>query len=136
MTVPPLVLLALTPASVTGTSVASNFSALTATEWFFSAPTRMQKNCSITTCGGFRLLVLPVKLASPAYSAVMLFVPGLSKAVLKLAAPLTRMTGSPAATPFVRNCTEPVGVPAPGATAVRLAVNVTLEPAGEGLADE
>jgi hypothetical protein len=66
---------------------------------------------------GFRVLVLPVKLASPAYSAVMLFVPGLSRAVLKLAAPLLKVTGSPAATPLVLNCTAPVGVPAPGATA-------------------
>src|SRR5262249_42923186 len=105
-------------------------------EWFFSAPRRMPKSGSGTTCGGVRVPVLPGKLASPAYSTVMLFVPGLSRAVLKLAARLLKVTGWPARMPFLRDCTWRVGVPAPGATAVRLAVKVIIPPAGEGLADE
>ena len=39
-------------------------------------------------------------------------------------------------TPLVLNCTVPVGVPAPGATAVTVALNVTAWPNTEGLAEE
>ena len=40
------------------------------------------------------------------------------------------------AAPLVRKTTLPVGVPAPGATAVSVAVKVTFEPGAEGLKDE
>jgi hypothetical protein len=40
------------------------------------------------------------------------------------------------ATPLVRKITLPVGVPAPGATAVRVAVKITFDPGAEGFKDE
>jgi len=77
-----------------------------------------------------RLLVLPIKLASPAYWALIVRVPWRSEKVLTLAAPPANVTGEPSGTPSVRNCTVPTGVPLPGETAVNVEVNVTFEPVG------
>ena len=53
-----------------------------------------------------------------------------------VALPPESVTALPKFTPLVLNCTVPVGVPAPGATAVTVAVNVTAWPNTEGLAEE
>src|SRR5882724_9357465 len=87
-------------------------------------------------CGGFKLLVPPRKVPSPAYSATTVLVPALSDEVLKLAAPPLSATGSPAAEPLIRNCTTPVGTPLGGGTAVTVAVKVTFDPMVEGFAED
>ncbi len=46
--------------------------------------------------------------------------------------PPARVTGLPASTPSIANCTVPSGSPAPGATATTVAVNWTATPAVEG----
>ena len=53
-----------------------------------------------------------------------------------VATPPTSATGSPSKSPSKRNCTVPVGVPAPGITDATVAVNVTGVPATDGLADD
>ncbi|MDE3229382.1 MAG: hypothetical protein KGO05_05845 [Chloroflexota bacterium] len=45
------------------------------------------------------------------------------------------LTGLPAL-PSITNCTVPVGVPAPGAVTLTVAVKVTVWPNDEGLAEE
>src|ERR1051326_227523 len=50
--------------------------------------------------------------------------------------PPERATGLPKARPLVRNWTVPVGVPAPGATALTVAVKVTDWPNTDGFTDE
>ena len=87
-----------------------------------------------TTCT--TLLVLPRKLPSPAYSAVTVLEPWGRELVISVATPLvSRATGAQRATPLVLNRTVPVGVPAPGATAVNVAVKVTFAPGKEGLGE-
>src|SRR5208282_158203 len=85
---------------------------------------------------GFRLLVLPKKLPSPGYRAVIVCVPCESEEVLRLAMPLVKVAGKPSGALSARNCTVPVGVPLPGETAVKVAVKVTFEPVGDGLAED
>ena len=53
-----------------------------------------------------------------------------------LAFPAESVTALPKLTPLVLNWTVPVGVPAPGATAVTVAVNVTDWPNTDGLTEE
>ena len=53
-----------------------------------------------------------------------------------LALPPASVTALPKFTPLVLNCTVPVGVPAPGDTAVTVALKVTDWPNTEGLTDE
>ena len=81
--------------------------------------------------------VLPAKLPSVLYTAVMLCgLPATDSAVvLKVATPPLRVPVPNVAAPSL-NVTVPVGVPAPGATAATVAVNVTDWPNTEGLADE
>jgi hypothetical protein len=55
---------------------------------------------------------------------------------LLVAVPPDRLTGVPKFAPSILNWTVPLGVPAPGATAVTVAVKFTLCPNPEGLADE
>ena len=71
---------------------------------------------------------LPVKFESPGYAAVIRIEPGGKTDVLKTAMPETNATGEPKATPFVRNCTLPVGVVNAGATGVNVAVKITFDP--------
>src|SRR2546422_425197 len=53
-----------------------------------------------------------------------------------VATPPTNATGAPKSAPSILNCTGPVGVPAPGATALTVAVNVTGWPNNDGFTDE
>ena len=53
-----------------------------------------------------------------------------------MAVPPLRLTGLPKAEPSMENCTVPVGVPAPGATALTVAVKLTDWPKTEGLTEE
>ena len=53
-----------------------------------------------------------------------------------MALPPDRVTGAPKLMPSIANCTVPVRVPAPGATGLTVAVNVTDWPDTDGLADE
>ncbi len=54
----------------------------------------------------------------------------------ELALPPDKLTVPPKFTPLVWNCTVPVRVPAPGNTALTVAVNVTDWPNTDGLTDE
>ncbi len=67
------------------------------------------------------------KVASPVYSAVMVWAPALMAVVgREVAEPLPfSATGAPKLVPSILNCTVPVGVPDPEVT---VAVNVTLWP--------
>jgi hypothetical protein len=49
---------------------------------------------------------------------------------------LLRLTGLPAGLPSTKNCTLPLGVPVAGATALTVAVKLTLCPVTDGLAEE
>ena len=60
---------------------------------------------------------------------------GRSVSVL-VALPPDTLTGAPKADPSSENCTVPVRVPEPGATALTVAVKVTDWPKTEGLAEE
>src|SRR2546428_9750273 len=78
-----------------------------------------------------KLLVTPKKLVSPTYHARTGVVPTGKAVVLAEATPLTRalvLMG----TLLVAKMTLPVGVPADGATALSVAVKVTLAPGDEG----
>jgi hypothetical protein len=55
--------------------------------------------------------------------------------VLKVATPLTKLTGVPMGCPSTRNWTVPVAVPAPGETAATIAVKVTDCPKTEGMVE-
>ena len=68
--------------------------------------------------------MLVVKLASPRYTAVMAWLPAEREEVVKVAVPPLRVP-EPMGVPASRNSMVPVGVPAPGATAVTVAVKVT-----------
>jgi len=81
--------------------------------------------------------VLPLKLPSPLYTVVMMCGPIASDAIAPLVAlPPLKLTGLPKSVPSILNCTVPLGVPAPGTLALTVAVNVTLCPNTDGLADE
>ncbi len=53
-----------------------------------------------------------------------------------VAKPPLRLMGPPKGEPSIENCTVPLGVPAPGATALTAAVKITLCPKTEGLDEE
>jgi hypothetical protein len=77
--------------------------------------------------------VLEVKIASPLYSAVMVCVPTDKDDQIKGALPLDKTTALPMLIPSTLNCTDPVGVPDPGGTALTVALNVTICPTTDGL---
>ena len=79
--------------------------------------------------------VLPLKLVSPPYTAVILCDPTDSDVVLKVAVPEPSVPVPRVVDPSM-NVTVPVGVPAPGATAATVAVNVTLWPKTDGLIED
>src|SRR6266403_1886427 len=83
-----------------------------------------------------RALVLAKKFPSPAYSAAMVWMPCDQLEMVMLATPLLRLTGEPRGEPSPMNWTVPVGTPALGARALRVAVKATLDPVGDGLAEE
>ena len=68
--------------------------------------------------------VEPVKLASPPYTAVMLWVPMASAEVVYVAILLLKVPVPREVLPFLK-VTVPVGVPAPGEAAATVAVKVT-----------
>jgi hypothetical protein len=80
--------------------------------------------------------LLPLKLTSPLYCAVTVWLPTLSDEVLVWPMPLLRVTGPPKFAPSIMNWMVPVAVPDPGAVAVTMAVKVTFCPLVDGLADE
>src|SRR5207302_618974 len=79
-----------------------------------------------TTCPPSREPALGVKLYTPRKVAVIVWVPRARALVVTEATPPpSRPCGPPMLVPSAWNCTVPVGVPAPGAVAVTVAVNVT-----------
>jgi hypothetical protein len=79
--------------------------------------------------------ILVVKFVSPAYTAEMAWLPSARALVLKLALPPLNATSPRVLAPSL-NVTVPVGVPEPGAAALTVAVNVTVCPKTDGLAEE
>jgi len=80
--------------------------------------------------------VLAVKLPSPLYVAVMVWLPTERAEVLNVVFPLLCRVPLPSVVDPSLNVTVPVGVPEPGAAAVTVAVNVTDCPKTDGLTDE
>ena len=66
----------------------------------------------------------------------MVCVPNAKVEVVRLATPFVSGTGELSDKPSAKNCTVPAGNRVLGAAAVRLAVKVTFEPTGEGLAEQ
>jgi hypothetical protein len=91
-----------------------------------------------TVCESAVEVLLFEKFVSPAYSAVMECAGGLtaSEDVLKVAAPEPFSVPVPSVVAPSLNVTVPLGVPAPGATALTVAVNVTDWPETDGFAEE
>jgi len=80
--------------------------------------------------------VLPLKLASPLYCAVIEKLPAWVNVALNVAVPAADSGLVPIVIVPFRNVTVPVGVPAPGATTVTVAVKLTLCPTADGFGDE
>ena len=82
-------------------------------------------------------LVLPVKFVSPAYTAVRLWLPDANAEVLNVAVAAPFRVAVPRVVAPSRKVTTSgaVGVPAPGATTVTVAVNVTAWPKVAGFGD-
>jgi hypothetical protein len=79
--------------------------------------------------------VLLLKLLSPAYETVIVWLPTVRDELAKVALPELKLDVPSVATPS-KNVTVPVGVPEPGATALTVAVKVTDWPNTEGFTDE
>ena len=79
--------------------------------------------------------VLPLKFESPLYTAVIECVPSASDAVANVAFLLASVPVPSTVAPSI-NVTVPVGVPAPGATAAKVAVNVTVLPEVDGFFED
>lgn len=80
--------------------------------------------------------MLPRKLVSPLYWAVIEKLPEWVKVAENVAVPVGDSGLVPIVTVPLRKVTVPVGVPAPGAVTVTVAVNVTLCPTVDGFCDE
>jgi hypothetical protein len=80
--------------------------------------------------------VLPLKLASPLYCAVIEKLPICVNVAVSVAVPVADSGLVPMVIVPLRNATEPVGVPAPGGVTVTVAVKVTACPTVDGLDDE
>src|SRR3954451_6506337 len=81
------------------------------------------------------LAELPLKLSSPAYSAVIVWVPPPRALNVSAADPFEIGCGWASFRTSDLNWTEPDGVPAPGGTTAGVAVKVTGCPNCEGLPD-
>jgi hypothetical protein len=79
--------------------------------------------------------VLPAKLLFPAYTAVIECWPTDRLVILRLAVPVLRVA-VPSVTPPSMNVTDPSGVPAPGDTALTVAVIVMFCLVLDGFFDE
>ena len=88
----------------------------------------------LTVCGQ-AADAAPRKLPSPEYVAVIEWTPAARVEVVNVAVPLVRVAVPRLAAPS-RKVTVPVGVPAPGATALTVAVKVTDWPNVDGLVEE
>ncbi len=62
--------------------------------------------------------------------------PTVNDEVARVAVPLVNVAAAPKLVPPSLNCTVPLGVPAPGATAETVAVNVTDWPETEGFTED
>src|SRR5437899_777114 len=96
----------------------------------------------LTVAVGMRLIVwasadevLVLTLVLPLYTAVMECAPAVRVEVLSVATPELRVMVASDVAPSLK-VTEPDGVPAPGATAVTVAVNPTDWPAQVGLTED
>lgn len=90
---------------------------------------------SFTTTSIRALDVTALKLASPEYEAVMLWLPTASVVLVNVVCPFVRVPVPRVVVPS-RNVTVPVGVPVAGMTAATVAVNVTDVPSPAGLRDD
>ena len=79
--------------------------------------------------------MLPVKLLSPPYTAVIGWFAALRALVLYVACPFMSVP-VPIVAPLSLNVTMPVGVPVPGALTLTVAVNITLWPTVDGFTEE
>src|SRR5207244_77088 len=80
--------------------------------------------------------VLELKLVSPLYAALLAWPPTLNELVLNVAKPEALTLTGASGVPSTVNVMVPVRVPVPGATAVTVAVIVTVCPKTELVADE
>src|SRR5713101_5934473 len=78
-----------------------------------------------TTCITGVREVLPVKLASPANTAVMVWLPRASVDVMKVAIPVAFSVPVPSVVAPSKKVTVPLGLPDPGDTTLIVAVKVT-----------
>ena len=88
------------------------------------------------TCCTKTAELLVIKLPSPLYVAVMLWLPFLSDEVVKTAWRLLLSVAVPRMVLPSLKVTVPVGVPEPGALALTVAVKVTACPSADGLSEE
>src|SRR5213594_302662 len=79
---------------------------------------------------------LVLKFPSPLYAALMVWLPTTSELVLNAAGPEPFTATGVRSVPSTVKVIVPVRVPAPGATALTVAVNVTDWPVTDGLPDE
>src|ERR1043166_8680615 len=89
----------------------------------------------LTVCAKFAEL-LWLKLPSPLYVALIVWLPRLSELVLNVACPEALMVIGARLTPSTVNVIVPVRVPAPGDTGLTVAVKVTDWPNTDGFAEE
>jgi hypothetical protein len=82
------------------------------------------------------VLVLPLKLASPPYWAVIEKLPEWVNVTVSVAVPVPDNALDPIVAVPLRNVTVPVGVPAPGEVTLTVAVKVTACATADGLGDE
>ncbi len=80
--------------------------------------------------------VLKLKLSSPLYVALIVWLPTLNDAFVNVACPDALMLTGVCGVPSRLNVTLPVSVPAPGATGATVAVNTTDCPNTDGFAEE
>jgi hypothetical protein len=83
-----------------------------------------------------KLFVLPRKLPSPAYDAVMTWLLWARELVLNVATPEPFKVQVPNTLAPSLKLTLPVGIPPPGAVTLKVLVNNTLAPGRAGLAEE
>src|SRR5437879_2083160 len=79
---------------------------------------------------------LPLKLASPVYAALIVWLPAVANALVRMACPEALTVTLVGVPPSMVNATVPVRVPAPGATGLTVAVKPTGWPATDGLAED
>lgn len=76
--------------------------------------------------------LLPLKLVSPLYVPLMVWVPPVDNRIGRVATPFTSVTGAPTLVPLSENWTVPPGVTPPPPPPETVAVNVTVLPVAVG----